>query len=137
MDTLKIWLPLAVVITLLSGLAYAITQQSIRSSANDPQIQLAEDAVHSLESGQTPDVVVPKETVNLRQSLATFVVIYDSTGTVLASSGSLDGRAPTPPLGVLSYAQTHGENRLTWQPDPNVREAILSAHIKAPPMALF
>ncbi len=125
MDNLKIWLPLAIAITLISGLAYVISQQSIRLSANDPQIQLAEDTVHTLESGQTPDMAIPKETVNLRQSLAPFVIIYDSTGTVLASSGSLDGQPPTPPVGVLSYAQTHGENRITWQPDPNVREAIV------------
>ena len=41
--TLK-WLPMALVVTALCGVVYAAVFRNIRQSANDPQIQMAEDA---------------------------------------------------------------------------------------------
>ena len=38
------WLPLGVAVTLVCALIYATVQQNYRQSANDPQIQMAEDA---------------------------------------------------------------------------------------------
>jgi hypothetical protein len=46
--TLKFWLPLAAAVTMLSGLVYIAVQQNMRIGANDPQIQLAEDAARAL-----------------------------------------------------------------------------------------
>lgn len=75
----KAWLPIAVVIVALCALVYASVQQSLRQGANDPQIQMAEDVA----------TVLPAGKVDLALSLAPFVIIYDSTQKVLASSAVL------------------------------------------------
>jgi hypothetical protein len=43
-----IFLPLAVLATCLAGLIYAVIQEDLRTGANDPQQQLAEDAAAQL-----------------------------------------------------------------------------------------
>jgi len=45
------WLPLAVATTLLCGLIYAVLEYDLRSGADDPQIQMAEDAATRLDAG--------------------------------------------------------------------------------------
>ncbi len=45
---IKYWLPLAIVITALSGFIYLVGQQNLRMSANDPQIQLSEDTANQI-----------------------------------------------------------------------------------------
>jgi hypothetical protein len=37
----------------------------------------------------------------------------------------LDGKTPLPPLGVLDSVRRSGEDRITWQPAPGVRQAIV------------
>ncbi len=122
------WLPFAAVITLLCGLVYASVQQNFRQSANDPQIQMAEDAALRLERGEEIQNVIPKESVDLSQSLSPYVAVYDAGGIAVASSGSLDGTLPQPPSGVFAYTREHGEDRVTWQPRPSVRDAIVVRH---------
>jgi hypothetical protein len=119
-----LWLPIAVVSTGLAGLVYATVQQNYRQSANDPQLQMARDAAVRLSSGVPPTDVVGDARVDLARSLAPYQIVYDDGGAVLASSGTLDGHAPRPPLGVLQTAADRGEDTLTWQPRPGVRSAI-------------
>ena len=52
---------MAVIITGLSGLIYATVQQNIRQSADDPQIQMAEDTAAQLANGQQAQNVVPMQ----------------------------------------------------------------------------
>ena len=121
------FLPLAVLATLLAGLVYGIAQQGLRSGANDPQIQLAEDAARALDAGGDPAVVVGPGSVDVAASLAPFVVVFDATGRVLASGGKLDGADPVPPAGVLAHAAVGAPNIVTWQPRPGVRVATVTA----------
>jgi hypothetical protein len=107
----------------LAGLVYVAVQQSYRQGANDPQIQMAEDAAAQLETGQQPATVVGSTTVDMARSLAPFMIVYDEAGNVLAASVQLDGSVPPIPPGVLAAAQQSGENRLTWQPQEGVRMA--------------
>ena len=74
---IKYWLPLAVVITLFSGLVYATVQQNYRQSANDPQIQMAEDAASELAFGGGPYGVLPRGNIDIAKSIAPFMIIYD------------------------------------------------------------
>ena len=37
----------------------------------------------------------------------------------------LDGRNPPLPRGVLDYTRAAGEDRITWQPKPGIRNAIV------------
>jgi hypothetical protein len=121
------WLPIAAAVVVLAGLVYATVQQSLRSGADDPQLQMAGDLAAQLSAGAEPAALVGSGRVELATSLSPFATVFDTNGTVLASTARLDGRAepPVPPAGVLRAAQTHGRNSLSWQPRPGVRAAIV------------
>jgi hypothetical protein len=124
-NILKYWLPLATVTTLLCGLIYLAVQQSLRWGANDPQIQMAEDAAAAMSVGQTPQSVLPATQVEISTSLASFMVIYNDKGEPLASSGILHGVVPLLPSGVFDYTRHNNEDRVSWQPEPGVRIAAV------------
>jgi len=122
---LKSWLPFAVVISAFSMLAYASVQQAYRQGADDPQIQMANDAAEALLNGQNAEAIVPRVKVSVAKSLAPFYIIYDNNGNEIASSVTLDGKTPELPDGVLDSTRQLGENRFTWQPAGNVRIAAV------------
>ena len=62
---------------------------------------------------------------DIKKSLATFVIILDKQGKTVTSTAQLNGQIPNIPLGVFQYAQTHQENRLTWQPENGLRFATV------------
>ncbi len=121
----KIWFPIAVAVTLVCGLVYATVQQDLRQSANDPQIQMAEDLAGKLGNGILPSRVLPENQVEISKSLSPYVIVFDAKGNYLAASATLDGKPPLLPAGVFDYAKTHGQNRVTWQPRLDVRSAIV------------
>lgn len=127
---LKYWLLIAIIISGLCGIFYAVIQQDIRQGANDPQIQMAEDAAAQLGSGQQVRDVVPAEKVDIATSLAPYIIVFDSTGKPIASSAQLNGQTPTIPSGVFDYVRQIGEDRITWQPQPGVRSAIVVTQFK-------
>lgn len=121
-----IFLPLAVLATAICGLAYAETQQVLRSGANDPQFQLAEDGAARLDAGADGATVADSSrTIDLAASLAPFVIVFDTNGQVLASNATLDGGSPAPPRGVLAAARPGSPNAVTWQPRDGVRIAAV------------
>lgn len=122
----RVWLPLAVVATLLSGLVYAAVQQNYRTGFDAPQVQLAQDAAARLDAGASPKDVVPSGSVDIASSLAPFVIVYRADNTVALAGGKLNGTTPAPPAGVLEAARSKGVNRVTWQPAPGVRIASVS-----------
>ncbi len=122
---LKSWFPLAVAGTILALAGYASAQQMARQSANDPQIQLAEDGAAALESGYAPAALIGSARIDMGKSLAPFVTIYGEDGTVIGSTGYLNGSVPVIPKGVLEYAKAHGDDRLTWQPASTTRIAAV------------
>jgi hypothetical protein len=118
------WLPVAAGVVVLGGLVYGAVQQSLRSGANDPQLQIAGDLAAQLAAGADPVELVGSGRVDLARSLAPYITVFDGTGRVQASSAVLEGRTPVPPAGVLEAAR-HQRNELTWQPRPHVRSAIV------------
>ncbi|MDO8689297.1 MAG: hypothetical protein Q7R39_04695 [Dehalococcoidia bacterium] len=102
-------------------------QQDLRQSANDPQIQMAEDAALAIEKGQAPQSVVPSTTVDISKSLAAYLIVFDDAGKPVASSAQLDGQTPRPPSGVFDQVRQRGEDRITWEPKPGVRSAAVVA----------
>jgi hypothetical protein len=119
------WLPIAIATAGLCGLVYLTVQQSLRMSANDPQIQMAQDAASALDGGASVDSIVPANKVELAASLAPFIMVFDDSGNVLASSATLHGSIPVYPSGVLDYTRQNGEDRVTWQPENGVRMATV------------
>ena len=124
------WLPLAVTITLLCGLIYVAAQQNYRMSANDPQIQLAEDVRTEILQGQSPKAFIPVRKLELSKTLATFIMLYDEKGSIIGTSVTLDGKNPVIPQGVLDNAKNNGQTKITWQPKNGVREALVVYYYK-------
>lgn len=118
-----------VVLVLIFGSIYAETQRQLRSDANDPQIQLAEDAAARLDDGAKPLSVLPTG-VNMEKSLSPFVIVYDQKGTVVAGSGYLNDKVPAAPLGVLTAAKGQDYHTVTWQPQDGVRIAAVTVAAK-------
>ena len=129
-NILRAWLPFAVTISAFCLLVYAVVQQSYRQGADDPQIQMANDAVLALGNGHSPDMLVPATKVSIADSLAPFLIIYDSSGKQVAASAVLDGETPTLPAGVLDSTKQLGENRISWQPRQDVRIATVIVSYK-------
>ena len=122
---LKYWLLIAIVVTGLSGLIYGVVQQDIRLGANDPQIQMAEDAAARLANGEAVQSVVPAEKVDIAKSLAPYIMVFDAGGKPVASSAQLGGQTPIVPSGVFDSVRRGGEDRITWQPQAGVRSAVV------------
>ncbi len=122
-NIVRIWLPFAVVISAFCLLAYTTVQQALRQGLNDPQIQMAEDTAYALNNGATVDSVMAGSKVEMSRSLAPFIDIYDMNGNSVAGSGLLNGQLPVYPKGALDTAKQNGDNRVTWQPNADVRIA--------------
>ena len=122
-NIVRIWLPFAVVISAFCLLAYTTVQQALRQGLNDPQIQMAEDTAYALNNSGTIDSVVTGAKVEMSRSLAPFIDIYDVNGKPMAGSGLLNGQLPVYPKGALDTVQQNGDNRITWQPNADVRIA--------------
>jgi hypothetical protein len=119
------WLQLAALATGFALLVYLVSQQIWRHQANDPQIQMAEDAAAMLSLGRGPETVVPASAVDIGASLAPFTTVFDDGGRIVASSGQLHGQPRSIPAGVLDEVRRRGESRVTWQPEPGVRLATV------------
>ena len=135
---LRFWLPQALVVTLLCGLIFAVNQQNLRQSANDPQIQISEETASNLSNNPNhPLTIIPNndpdnqnitkedQTIDLSKSLAPFTIIFNSFGQPISSTAKLNGQTPIPPKGVLDYAKNHRQNKITWEPQKGVRLAIV------------
>ena len=144
------WLPLAVAITGICLLISLTVQQNYRQSLNDPQIQMAEDGATHLAAGGVPADLVPRGVapVDIAVSLAPWIAVYDASGTPLESSAVLDGKPPVPPQGVfeatknglplvvghhLTVGIPSNENRVSWQPSSDVRQAIVVEEVTSGP----
>ena|ERR1035437_621501 len=129
-NVFKIWIPLAIVTTGLCGLIYLTVQQDIRIGANDPQIQIAEDVSRHVSLGESPLSFIPPIKVEISESLANYIVIFDDKGKIIGSSAVVNGKAPTLPPGVLQQTKNLGETRFTWQPQIGVRNAVVVNYYK-------
>ncbi len=124
--TFVVWIPFALTITFFCMLVYGAVQHDIRIGANDPQIQMAQDASSSLSSGTTPSNLVPNQQIDISKSLASYIIVYDVQGRIVASSANLHGNPPVVPNGIFDTTrQRGGELRFTWQPEEGVRQAVV------------
>ncbi|HSW80861.1 MAG TPA: hypothetical protein VLG40_00555 [Candidatus Saccharimonas sp.] len=129
---LKLFFTLAVLLTVAMGTIYGVAQQGLRQSANDPQIQLAEDWADQLNSGAMPTSIAMGSFIDPNHSLAPFGIIYSQDGNVASSSVT----APTTmlqPDGVLGAVDRAINNEIsfTWQPASGKRFAAVIKRITA------
>jgi hypothetical protein len=131
-QAIKTWLPLALVLTLAVAGAYAVGHYTFRQSANDPQIQLAEDWAGKIEAGTDITRLNLGTVIDPTKSLAPFGIIYNHDGSI-ANSSAVAPSTMMQPDGVLSAVEsaTNNETRFTWQLASGARFAtiIKKAHI--------
>ena len=118
----------AVLVTGIILLVYAAMQQQYRSAANDPQLQMARDAVTALKQGKAVAEIMPTDTVDMEQSLATCMQLYNTSGKQVASNGYIGAKPPVVPAGVLNKARVEGEYPVSWQPSPMARMGAVIAY---------
>ena len=118
------WIAGAVLITLAAGAAWLGYGVSLRSGGDQQPLRLATRAASQLEAGSPPASILPPA-ITMATSPAPFVMVFDRRHHVRASSGRLNGRIPVLPGGVLAWAAHHGEDRITWEPQPGLREAAI------------
>jgi hypothetical protein len=83
-------------------------------------VQTAEDTVALLQKGVSPENLTTDRSVDIRTSIAPFVIVYDKDGKVVTGNGTLSGQVPTPPHGVFeNIGFWHWGH--SWQPDTDVR----------------
>ena len=93
--------------------AYVAVQQSYRQSADDPQIELSEDAAAALSSGEPINALLANDPkTDMSKSLSPFVMIFDDSGKLLSSSAYVNGSSsadglPTPPRGVFDFVRSN------------------------------
>jgi hypothetical protein len=123
------WMPWAFSTVLLCGLVYAAVQQDLRQSANDPQIQIAEDGAARLRVTSAGTPIVPVGDVDIATSLSPYIIYFDDSGKPVSGNGVLDAKLPTLPAGVFAYTRTAREDRFTWQPRSGIRQAVVLVRI--------
>ncbi len=115
----------AIIATVLTGLIYVSVQQAYRMGANDPQLQVARHIAYKISANRPVTNMAYNDTVNLLQSLATFIQVYNANHVLITSTGYIGLTAPLVPPGVLDAAAHNGENLVTWQPTQGVRLACV------------
>jgi hypothetical protein len=120
------------VLTILCGLIYAAVQQSHRSGANDPQLQIALDLKNAIENNHSTARWLPDDSIEISKSLSVFTTLYNNAGEPVRSSGFLDGQLPRMPRGVFDFTKKRREDVITWQPQPGVRMAMVVESVNSP-----
>lgn len=112
------------IIVVMFGTIYTVVQQSQRSDANMPQIQIAEDTAQQLNHGiKLPEL--DTQSIDMSTSLAPFYIVYTKSGQPAAGTGSIGGAFPLPPFGVLQASNGKPYSAITWQPNGSTRIAAV------------
>jgi len=125
MKHLMPWIGIALIILVMFGTIYGAVQQSERATANDPQIQLAEDTAAALNKESIPSDL-RTGSVDMESSLASFIIIYDKAGKPIAGSGYLDNKLAKAPMGILKQAEGRDYYAISWQPKSDTRIAAVT-----------
>lgn len=104
---------------LVFGTIYVVAQQTQRQGADDAPARLA-SAVAADGSLATAG------RFDLRSRLDAFAMRVRPDGRIIRDAVTLDGRPAVPPAGVLAAAVRSGTDRVTWEPAPGLRFAVVA-----------
>jgi hypothetical protein len=117
------------IVTVFSAIIYVTVQQTYRSGANDPQLQVARDMANKLGEDKSIDQYM-EDTVDIAKSLSVFKVLFDHNNMPFRSTGLLNEKFPQLPVGVFDFAARNGENVFSWQPSGGVRVAMVLKSVR-------
>src|SRR6478735_3241432 len=115
------WLTAALVVTLIFGSVYVALQQLGRRSANE-----APEAALAAQVQLTRPTPAPGPRLELTPDSGVFVIVYGADNSPETGTVTFDGWLPAVPGGVLDTARTSGFDAVTWQPEPELRMAIVA-----------
>lgn len=121
-------------VSVIMLLIYAGLQQTYRTAANDPQVQLVQDVCRQLQEGKEADEVITGNAFDMSRSLAPFIKLYDAQGKPLRSNGLFNGQMPMLPKGVFEEVKKNGAFEVSWQPRSAVRMAMVIDRVDAGPV---
>jgi hypothetical protein len=127
-------LTLGIILTLFGCFATWVFQGLLRRGANEPQIQMGASYASRIESGVKPGDAIPRNTVDIENSLEPFAIFYNDDGAPVTATGYLNQAIPAPPHGVFNYVRSHTDrtDNITWQPQPNIRIAAIVRRVSGP-----
>ncbi len=119
---IAIFVVLALFVTVIFGSIYMTAQQIYRANANDPQVEVVGQVADLINQDIPLDAIVSEaEQVDMAESLALFVMIFDKDKNLVSSSAKLGQDTPVPLAGNFDVAQNTGEDRFIWEPKDGVR----------------
>jgi methyl-accepting chemotaxis protein len=99
----------ALTLVLFGALLYSLLARSVNTNQDDALSSRARDSVVALDA-TSPSTLVPRPPLlpaNLRTSTDVFVEVVASDGSVIYTTGELDGAAPVAPPDLLAQAVRH------------------------------
>ena len=127
--TLILFLAIEAIISSFCLLVYVSVQQSYRTNADDPQIQIARDLKMKYSKSGLDSLSDVKDKIEISTSLSPFYIIYDENAKPVASNALLYNNMHQLPLGVFRAAKENGENKISWQPSPGLRFATIIVNV--------
>lgn len=124
------YVPIAIVITFLSGLIFVCIQQTIRLGANDQPLELAQNLASGLATKNALPTDFPVGKSDISKSLTPVFMVFDSRKKMIGTTAKLNNKPAQFPTGVLDKAKEEGLNMVTWQPQKGVRLASVSVYFK-------
>jgi hypothetical protein len=125
---IAIGLPLAAIASIILAIMYVQDQQILRQGANEPQVWMAETIAARLSAGAPISAFIPTQPVVLETDQSPYIVVYDAAGKPIAGNATVGGVLPALPVGVFGAHKDGGDtndNRITWQPAPSIRQAVV------------
>ena len=126
--TTTLWLLGLLAVLTLFATIYFVAHYVLRSSANEPQLQIANDTAWkaALQLAQNGKInPLDGEKIDITTSKEPFVIVYNKNGEVIDSTGVYNGQVPKLPDGVLPGTVEGEKTIFTWEPIEDVRIAAV------------
>lgn len=92
------------------------SRTALRQQANDPQVEVTDQVANIIRQGAPLDAIVSgAEQVELSQSDALFVMIFDKDKNLAGSSAVFNGQPLSVPSESFDLAKASGDYRFDWQ----------------------
>lgn len=114
--TVAIFLALVILVSLIFASICWAARGTMRQAANDPQVEVTDQVAGIIRQGVPLDAIVGgAEQIDVVQSDALFVMIFDKDKNLAGSSAVLNGQPLSVPGESFDQAKATGDYRFDWQ----------------------